>query len=222
MPTILFDIDRTLFDTAKFVNLVLEEISRSLRVSRAEVEKVYRGYWSEFEATDHLPQNFSQYTAKQFQVDSLSSDEVKQLVLDIFNREDLYRDSVFSEAPDVISSMKNKGWKVGFFTEGNIDFQNSKLTYSELRKLAPDEMIFVFEEKTAPEALAVLPEGCVIVDDKLRVVVAMISEGRRAVWLNSQKQAESTQVPQIESLLQLPDLLSGWYLEWHLDKGRTK
>lgn len=211
MPTILFDVDRTLFDTAKFVSLFLGEISLSLGVSRAEVEKVYSNYWNEFEITDHLPQNFSKYIVKWLQVEGFSADAIKHLVLDIFNREDLYRDSVFEEASGVISSMQNKGWRVGLFTEGNIDFQNAKLTYSELRKLIPGEMIFIFEEKTAPTALAVLPKECVLVDDKLGVVTTMISKGYRAVWLNSQKQVGPAQVPQVSSLLQLPDLLSGWY-----------
>lgn len=194
---ILFDFDRTLFDTSLFGREISEKIEKLLNIPPGLFNNIKKQYQSKLlNPTDFDPDDFLLLLSKE------SSVSLQDLKKTFFKDSQCYKSAVYSEVIDVLKKLRKQS-ELGIYSEGVIDWQMLKLRNSGLIKFFDPKLIFIFRRKTLPEALAKLPKDCVIVEDNLQVIDELSQNKFNSIWINRKDASLTENVRTIHTLDEL-------------------
>jgi FMN phosphatase YigB (HAD superfamily) len=202
---ILFDIDRTIFDTTKFRDVITSGTSRIIgNVTTKEIEDALSRFISSLQADREFdPEKFTKFVCETFSFDNQSK------LLDVFYGKDnqhWYKDFVFSEFFSVSKTLGEK-FKLGIYSEGTKIFQNYKFKSMEISEYLDKDLIFILDNKTNPSAISKIPSGAVVIDDKESVCEYLKNNKIKAIWLNRKTKDKNSGFTTIHSLTELPGIL---------------
>jgi FMN phosphatase YigB (HAD superfamily) len=200
---ILFDIDRTIFDTDKMNYNYARKIIRLIgNVNEADFLSAKEKYKVTIkDSRGFVPEDFAKIICQELKYSH------PEIIEDIFMKYDeIYRDCIYPDFFDVLERLRSS-FELGIFSEGNIRYQNCKLVFSGLSKLVNPEFIYIFDNKNTREVVNKLPKNAIVVDDKESVCEYLTKNGIRAIWLNKKDNRVSPNFPTIHNLLDLPDYL---------------
>jgi FMN phosphatase YigB (HAD superfamily) len=205
MAVILFDIDKTIFDTPKlFSEYYRPQLAELMDKTDQEVYQLIGQYQASLpKYTDFDPQQLAQFLAEKTGA-SLSD------ILQILLKPESFRQSIFPETVTTLSALQSRH-TLGVFSEAKLNWQRQKLEFAQLTPFFDPKMVFIFHRKEEPEALAQLPAGAWIVDDNLSVIETLTSQkSLKPIWLNRQQHDSplSNVVPTISSLTEVPELVA--------------
>ncbi len=194
---ILFDIDRTLFDTDQFVKNTQTSAAKHLNVDLETLQKAKQEYTKTL-TYDALfqPIDYTNHLGRTFGVDP------EPLLSDFLHTQEHYRSAVFSESHEVLRALKQEK-TLGVFSEGNLDFQRKKLEHTRLLSHFDPHHIYISERKLDPRVLDTIPKDAVIIDDKPIIIEALHQMGRSAIWMNRKSKKKHPKVPTIFHLSEL-------------------
>ncbi len=201
---LLFDIDRTIFDTDKMSAFLSEKLGDILgRQNITEINRIKQDYIGSLERDrEFTPDEFCRRLAKKFGV--LDRGLLKVFYGSEFNY--IYQECVFSEFFELYKELENK-FNFGVYSEGTLKFQMHKFKSMQIGKYLKKDLIFVLPVKDNAKTLKLVPKEAVIVDDKEIVCEVLNKNGFHAIWLNKKDGRESVKFDTIHSLLELPDKL---------------
>jgi putative hydrolase of the HAD superfamily len=205
-PIVLFDIDRTIFDTDKASVVRMNRILNILKTNDSErIEKVKENYRKTLKnEREYEPDGFVKILCEEFSFDNTN------LLADVYygeNNKDIYKGSVYPEVIDVLDSLKKNNFHLGIFSEGTIKFQNHKFRSLDLEKYFDRGLIIIREAKDTDETIQEIPEGAIIVDDKEKICELLFKNGIKPIWLNKKNDRKSDKFVTIHNLLELKEKL---------------
>lgn len=198
---ILFDIDRTIFDTNRLSETLGLELQRVIKnVSLEDIQEAKNEFILSLSADREFdPEKFTKFLCNRF--DFLD----QNLLLDVFynpaNRH-WYHDFIFQETFIVFEKLRNR-FRIGIYSEGTRRFQNYKFDSMEILKYLDRDLIFILDHKTNPDALKKIPKGSIVVDDKESVCEFLAENGIEVIWLNKKDDGKNANFPTIHNLLEL-------------------
>lgn len=199
---ILFDIDRTIFDTDKLLNLQYENISKI--VNTHNVGDLKKFWESTLSGARHV-----------------TSEERIKLICSKFNIKNpkplsdvyydkeytyIYSDSVYPETHAVLDKLKDS-FIFGIYSEGTKKYQNHKFKNMGIVQYFDPNLVFIVDAKNTPEVVKKLPKDAVVVDDKESICEFLTKNGIKAIWLNKKDDRVSKNFETIHNLLELPSTL---------------
>ncbi len=198
---ILFDIDRTIFDTVRLSETLRLELQRVIKkVSLEDIREVMNEFTSSLGADREFdPEQFTKFLCNRF--DFLD----QKLLLDVFYdpaNKHWYRDFIFQETFTVFEKLKNR-FRMGIYSEGTKKFQNYKFDSMEILKYLDRDLIFILDHKTNPDAVKKIPKGSIVVDDKESVCEFLVENGIKVIWLNKKDDRKNANFSTIHNLLEL-------------------
>ena len=203
-PIVLFDFDRTLFDTAHYGDALTEVLAELLRTNKVTLRKVMTDYVSSLASDlEFDPDNYTKFLCDKF------SFENQEILLSVFYGEGYkhwYKDYIFPEAYELINNLKNK-YNLGLYSEGTQKFQNYKIESSGILKYFDIDLIFILDNKSTPVSLAKIPSSSVIIDDKKSVCQYLFENGMKCFWLNKKGEPDSKDFPTVHTLLEVMEKL---------------
>jgi len=195
---IVFDIDRTLYNTDKFHDIYTEKFTKDLDISPEKLSDSVSAYKRSLKkSTDFLPKHFLRFLSRSLNI-SLNQLEKYYLSPDNFTH------SIY---PDVIPALKklSKHCSLGVFSEGYISFQ--KLKISSIRNYFNPGLIFILRRKTFPVNIRKIPSGSTVVDDNPEIINQLTKyPNLHPVWLNRKDDSSHPSAPTIHSLIDLPSI----------------
>ncbi len=199
---ILFDIDRTIFDTDHLINLLYRNFSDIIDNNGS---LGFKEFWENtFSGSKHITSE----ERLRLIVSTFGIKKIKPLLNIYYGKEFsyIYKDSVFPETFEVIEKLKDK-YRLGVYSEGTKRFQNNKFKSMELDKYIENDLVFIFDHKTNSESLSKIPKEAIIVDDKESVCEYLVDNGLTAIWLNRKDNRKSDRFQTIHNLIELPPML---------------
>lgn len=198
----LFDIDKTLFDTPKFIEVTSEKLAKLLEVDLSDISLLDKEYTSTLKHNiDFDPETFADFLCRRFGFKN------KKLIEDIYYTEKSYYErNVFSDVKEVLNKLI-VGFNLGIFSEGTKRFQNHKFRSLGLNDYFGKDIIFIQDAKDTEEIVKELPVGAVIVDDKEDICEFVTKHGFHAIWLNKKDNKVSDKFQTIHHLTELPSML---------------
>lgn len=204
-PVILFDLDRTVFDTSK-MSKTFDQLMLKI-LGNPEIEE-FKKVKSDYKATlkrdrEFVPEDYVKALSEKF--DPLKYQELLDV---IFSEKyvSIYKESVFPETIELFEKLKDNH-TLGLYSEGTLHFQIHKFESTGLGKYLDKNLIFIVEAKDEPDVIGNLPKDCVIVDDKEIICKYLTENGTKSVWLNNKNGRKSDKFMTIYKLLELPDVL---------------
>lgn len=200
---ILFDIDLTLFNNHKFVELKDEQIIKIIGIKDIpRYKKILPNYLSGLDnQRDFEPSEFINIVCDEF------SFKNKSLLMNLtYDDITLYRQSIFPEVESTFEKLA-KSYELGIYSEGKLDFQNYKLKALGISYFLNQKYIIIAEAKDTEEALEKVPKESIIIDDKETICQFLTDNGFRAIWINRKDDRKSDNFETIYSLLELPAIL---------------
>jgi FMN phosphatase YigB (HAD superfamily) len=202
---ILFDIDRTIFDTDK-PSMTRNEVILNIlnNPPRDEFNSVKEEYKSTLKnEREYIPEDYIKMLCKKYNFKNVNA------LLDTYYGEKyniLYKNSVYPEFFSVVEKLKNE-YRIGIFSEGYKRFRENRLKAMEIDRHLDDELIFMFDEKDTNEAVSNIPSSAIIVDDKERICDFLFEKNIDCIWLNRKDERRSDKYRTIHTLLELLDIL---------------
>jgi FMN phosphatase YigB (HAD superfamily) len=200
---ILFDVDKTLFDTGGYFSKTLSDaIIAELGITKQELEQKEEKYRSSLDKyTDFEPNGF---------LTSVSGlKDINELASKTYRNQDIFIKSVSPDTLPTIESLQIKGYRLGIFSEANIEWQKSKLKLSGLEKLFEPELTFISTRKTTPDFISQLPSGAWVVDDNQEVISDLSKfDHIKPIWINrNQEENLNPSIPSITSLTKVESII---------------
>jgi len=181
MRIILFDIDGTLFDSKKFMNLVRVELASHLGVNENDVYKGVEDYYSYLSSnTDFNPHKLLEHLSGFFKTDEES-------LKSIFWDDKHYKEALYPETIKVLKNLQKK-MDLGIFSQGFEDFQMHKLIASGILQYFNKKLYYISRKKLDNAFIKTLPNEAVVVDDRIEAVDKL---GKMAIWINRNNEDEA-------------------------------
>ena len=202
---ILFDIDRTIFDTDGMIKDFDEGILTILGDPNiTDFKKVEIDYMKSLGNDRYfVPDEYTKMLCTRFGFGNQAK------LLNVFygkKYEHIYKENVFPEAIEVMDIFKNK-FRLGVFSEGTAKFQNHKFKSMDLNKYFDKNLVFIVDAKDVKEIVIKIPKSAVVVDDKERICEFLYKNGIMPVWLNRKDERVSDKFSTIHDLLELSRML---------------
>jgi putative hydrolase of the HAD superfamily len=204
---VLFDFDDTLQDRFAAITWTAERLLT--RHLHGVDEKTRRAYAHEMAVANNggyvnYDEYFEHFVSKwPFDVtaDTLNAE---------YRREMPYGSKLYDEAKDVLTALRNRGYRLGIVTNGWADMQHRKIDVSGIRPYVdlvtvsgeegvnkPDAAIF----KRTAARLGVAPENCIFVGDHpINDIEGALSASMKAVYLNTRNLPCEADVPMVKRL----------------------
>ena len=196
-PSILFDIDLTLFDANLFRLNVYPKLAEAIKISLPEFNQTLASYTNALEkSSDFLPNRFLRHIAK------AHSFPFQQLYDTYFHP----RNFINALYPDTVPAIQKlfPANSLGIYSEGYRDFQVTKLKLSGILDYFDPDFLYIHRRKIDPTVLNSLPNDSVIIDDRLEVINGMAPYPNiTPVWLNRNDYTTHPLVKTIRSLTEL-------------------
>lgn len=205
---ILFDIDYVLIDSEELRVLRKGKICRKFEISEEKFEQIREKYFQSLEKTSNFSaKNFSYFLAK-----TIKNPLVGEKIAKIY-----YQDKATCKRtvyPDVIPALKKlkSHCRLGIFSEGDKDFQRSKLILPEIINYFKKGLVFIYPDKTSKATEIVDKVGEVyIIDDNPKHIkdIALTSEAH-PIWLKRGPKAQTEEklnCPTIFSLEEVEEII---------------
>jgi FMN phosphatase YigB (HAD superfamily) len=202
---ILFDIDRTIFDTSEHSKASILELQKVIKnASTDDIQNAKLEFLSSLSADREFdPEKLTKFLCDKFDVKD------KELILDIYYNSRykfLYTDYIYPETFEVFNKLKNK-YRLGIYSEGTKKFQNHKFSSLEILEYVDKDLIFILDHKTNSKALSKIPTGVIVIDDKESVCEYLTDNGVKTIWLNKKDDRVSSKFNTIHDLSELPGML---------------
>lgn len=196
---VLFDIDRTIFDSEKLVSKINQRMGKLLGDINEELFlSIKEKYMNSLKFDrEYDPENYIDVICSE-----LNFKKPELLKSIYYGTENIYEDCAFPDAYKIFEELK-PSYKLGIFSEGTTRFQNHKFISSGLKKYFEPELVFIFDNKSLPESLNIIPKDPIIVDDKESVCEYLIKANIKAIWLNKKDDRISNNFQTIHNLLEL-------------------
>ena len=194
---ILFDIDKTIFDTKASGEKVTESIGLVTRMTPSEVERINEGYKKHLDSTTDFDSN--DFLRK---VSDETGNSLQELTEALFNPNNFV---LYSETLTVLKHLLDEGYSLGTFSEGVPEWQMKKLVLTGVINYFDPALIFIERRKLTPEAIEKIPSGVILIDDK-KVVIETLRQLRpdlELMWINRKNEEEMEGVKTIRSLTEL-------------------
>ena len=196
-PSILFDIDLTLFDADLFRLNVYPRLAEAIKISLPEFNETLASYTNALEkSSDFLPNRFLRHIAK------AHSFPFQQLYDTYFHPRN-FKDALY---PDTLPALQQlcSPYNLGIYSEGYEDFQTTKLRLSGILDYFDPDLIYIHRRKIDPSFLNSLPNQTLIVDDRLKVIDNLNPHSNTTpVWLNRKDNTTHPTAKTIHSLTEL-------------------
>lgn len=200
---ILFDIDRTLFDTKHFALLVREKLAILAKTDLNTLAQFENSYSHTLVSRSQFdPKHYCEYLSNKLHVPFLT------LMQEFTQSKNFYSQSLFSDTLPVLESLKNKGTQLGIFSEGVTSFQKMKIEYSGIISFLNREYIYLFEEKLSSKNLKRIPANVLIIDNNKDVVTHLSKTTRCVIWINRESSENHPNAVTVSSLTNLVSLLT--------------
>ena len=167
---ILFDMDRTIFNTNLLIRNIKNLIASTLNISEEKTEKTINNYLSS------LPENFHFDFSSMLKKFNPTEDTFKNLLSDCQNNSSLY--PAYPDTIPTLKLLKRKGLQIGIFSEGNPQFQLLKFKHMRIEKFTNKDLLFIRKNKKDKKFLNQLPKDSIIVDDKKEIVEMLSKTGK--------------------------------------------
>lgn len=200
---VLFDLDKTLFDTASFMRTLLERWARNTAQPLSRLEQANQEYQATLsQSTDFDPQANLAHIAAALAV------PVGLLAVEL-DQAPLFEAAVYPEVPSVLRQLKQTNMPLGIFSQGTLEWQQRKLSLSGLNSFFEQRYMLIEKRKVRPEIIAHFVPETMVVDDKQAVVQALTEYPVvRPVWINRLSSETWSNGPTIHSLTDLLPLVS--------------
>lgn len=174
-----FDIDFTLLNTEVLMHTFhRKHILALLAVSDEQLAEAEAAYHQTLEkSTDFDPRAFTQLLAQRFGTDA-------DKLLAVFADPKANRESLYPETRAEIAYWHIRGFRLGVYSEGLLDFQMHKLTDSGMLPFFEPELIHIARRKLAPDVVAGLEPGGYVIDDNLEYIDGLAGTAVTPVWIN--------------------------------------
>jgi hypothetical protein len=196
-PLLLFDIDLTLYDSLHFRKIYPPLMVNALGITSEEYRETQKGYLNTLEkSTDFLPVKYLRHIAHTYSYPF-------QKLHDIYYNPELFRTSLYPDTIPALDKLKLNN-TLGIYSEGNHDFQITKLKLSGIINYFDPNFIFIHRRKVDLEIINTLPANSTIVDDKLEVIKLLsLYPDIHPVWVNRTSTVSEVKFKTISSLLDL-------------------
>ncbi|HTK03218.1 MAG TPA: HAD family hydrolase [Alphaproteobacteria bacterium] len=199
---LLFDIDRTIFDTDKLLELQYESFAKI--INTPDIEDFHKFWDNTLSGERHITsEERLNLICSEFKIQDFD------LLSNVYYGNEykyIYEESVFPQTKIVLNKLTEK-FRLGIFSEGTEKYQNHKFKSLNLHDYFDKDLVFIFDAKDTQEALVKIPHGAIIVDDKERICQFLTENKIRAIWLNKNDDRNSSNFKTIHSLLELPGIL---------------
>lgn len=202
---ILFDIDRTIFDTDGMSRLLNQELGRILGAKSLEkIDQIKRDYVQSLERDRYYkPEEFCRRLALAYKFP-----KTKDLVEVFYGKKFayIYKQSVFSDFFEVSKKLKNR-FRFGIYSEGSLKFQRHKYESMMIDKYFDKNLVFIVRSKDNRTMLKKMTKNMTIIDDKKIICDFLFKNNIPVVWLNKKGEIDSNKYATIHSLSELPSVL---------------
>lgn len=201
---LLFDTDRTIFDTDKMSKIREGLMCSLLKITVDELQEIK----GEYRKTLANEREFNPDDFVKILCNKLEFSDGK-LVLDLYygnKYKYFYEDSVYLEFFEVVEKLKNK-CKFGIYSEAFKKFREHKFESMNIKKYFDPDLIFFADAKDTPEVVKQLPKDVIVVDDKESICEFLTENSIRAIWLNKKDDRVSKNFKTIHNLLELLTIL---------------
>ena len=203
--TILFDIDRTIFDTDGPSIIRNQAILKMLGSPPIEeFNKVKFDYKLTLKnEREYIPEDYVKILC-----DKYNFKDIDALIDTYYGNEYniLYKKSVYPEFLKIAKILISK-YRLGIFSEGYKRFRENRLKSMDIGKYIDSDLVFMFDAKDTSGAISKLPKKSIVVDDKETICQFLTDNGFRAIWINRKDDRKSDNFETIYSLLELPAIL---------------
>lgn len=162
-PLILFDIDRTLINTDVMKSLICAGLALELGISEEKAIESFKENYAEFQKNNFSPEKFLQFFAREYQH---SLEKLKDVLFDPHH----FQAALYPEVISVLTTLRNQGYTLGLYSEGDPGFQEHKMLANNLMEFFDTKHHHISRNKKDPAVVENLPEGTVIVDDTSAVI----------------------------------------------------
>lgn len=194
---IYFDIDRTLVDSMKIRELTRGGMCRELNLNRDQVNTIIHEYTGSLKhknnfCREDMLELISQRTGIKY-----------DLIKNAHDRAEYYEKSLFDDVIISLEKLKNKGYSLGIYSEGFIDYQMDKLKLSGIYNYFDSDKIIISRKKLTPENVDRLGES-IVVDDWVEVIDYLSNYPQLSpIWLNRIDDKSHNKVRTIFSLSEI-------------------
>ena len=194
---LLFDIDFTIFNTARFKKKITEYIYYYFHLDKKNVELFDKQYQENIK--DMIGINIKDYSEKLGERFSLPSEKIYSLIMD---NQNLYIHSLYPDTLPVLSVLSKK-YTLGIFSQGYESFQMNKLIKMNILPYFDKKYIYIFPHKIHEDNISQLPKNGIIIDDKLSVIKS-VSTHIPAILIDRDNKIKVDVYPLIHSMRELP------------------
>ena len=201
---LLFDIDRTIFDTDRMSKVREELMCDLLKIDIAKLQEIKSDYKKTLtNEREFNPDDFIKILCKKINFNDEKS------LLDFYFGDKykyFYKDAVYPEFFEVVEKLKDS-FRFGIYSEASKKFREHKFENMGISKYFNPDLIFFADAKDTPEVVSKLPRGAIVVDDKEKICEFLTKNNIKAIWLNKIDDRESDRFKTIHNLSDLPDYL---------------
>jgi len=174
---ILFDIDRTLLNTDRFVQKIKQLIVNKSQLSDVVVDKKFEKYKNSLASVFYF--DFIDLLGTL----NLERNIKSEIIKDYEENPEIYPS--YSDVKPTLKYLKQKGVRMGIFSEGTPGFQKNKLNNLNLKKYIDENLVFIAQSKRLDDFIAKIPRGSYIVDDNPEIINHLIKYKHiKPIYLN--------------------------------------
>lgn len=193
---IIFDIDRTIFDTSKFAKITAEAIIKTANIDPRDFDKAEMKYLKKLpNGMGFNPDEFTLTLSRNFKIP-------QEVLLQKFYNPNNFAGSLYPDTLNVLNKLSSS-YPIGVYSEGHIPFQKAKVEKSGIRSFIKTGLFFVFDEKRSPSKLQQIPKNGIFVEDKYEVVNLLLEYGFNVIWINRNSEDKHTKTQTVASLTDL-------------------
>lgn len=206
-PLLLFDLDKTLFDTNRFVKIISTAFIDYLGTPPKKFDDLLTRYHDSLsKSTDYQPEEFFKHVINSLRLDK--KPKIHEKLRNLFFAKANFTRSLYPDTLPALTVLSSRS-TLGIFSEGYASYQKAKLVKSGLIDLIDPKYIIIHRRKTKPESLSLLPQNCTVVDDRLEVVTELATQTTvplTPIWLNRKDQSKHPSARTIYSLNDLANI----------------
>jgi phosphoglycolate phosphatase-like HAD superfamily hydrolase len=197
-PIILFDIDRTIFNTDQFRYNYMHKFLSLMHVPAEKFEEGRTSYHNTLEKhTDFLPEDYLKHLSAFF---NFPLEKLRHA----YYTPDNFTQALFPDTLPALTSLSRSN-TLGIFSEGYSSFQITKLKLSGIYDYFVPRYTHIHRRKLDLQIIKSLPHNCTVVDDNPEVISILTGHfGIDPVLLNRNA---SSSIPGSKTIHSLLDLL---------------
>lgn len=194
---ILFDIDRTIFDTEVLGENVYKNIAETTNKTINEIDVINQDYKNGLESkTDFNSDDFLKLVADK------TGTDLEILNQAVFEPENFV---LYPEVLEILKKLFSQGYLLGVYSEGVLEWQKKKIILTKVIDYFDPTLIFIERRKLSIDSINKIPRGVMIVDDKKEVIETLrqLRPDLELVWINRKDEEKMDDTRTIKSLEEL-------------------